>query len=333
MKTFIIAEIGQAHDGSLGILHSYIDAISSTGVDAIKFQTHIAAAESSSEEKFRINFSYVDKTRYDYWKRMEFNQEQWVKIRDHCQESGLEFMSTPFSIEAVELLEKVGVKRYKVGSGDLQNFLMLEKIAKTAKPIILSTGISTFSQINETINFLKTFGNDISILQCTTKYPVPAEEIGLNVIKEMKDRYGLKIGLSDHSGTIFPSLAAVALGAQIIEFHTVFDKRMFGPDAKASLTIDEVRLLVEGVRLLERCLNSPLDKNNRENFAKERELFGRSLAYRKDLAKADPITFDVLETKRPFGLGIPPKDFSKILGKKVKRDIKKGEFLKGEDLE
>ena len=131
MKTFIIAEIGQAHDGSLGLLHSYIDAVSKTGVDAIKFQTHIAEAESSEFEPFRVKFSYEDDTRLDYWKRMEFTLDQWKQIKEHCDEVGLEFMSSPFSNAAVDLLEEVGVKRYKIGSGEVNNFLLLEKIAKT----------------------------------------------------------------------------------------------------------------------------------------------------------------------------------------------------------
>ena len=143
-KSFLIAEIGQAHDGSLGILHSYIDAVATTGVDAIKFQTHIAEAESSAAEPFRVNFSYEDATRYDYWHRMSFTKAQWIEIKKHCEEVGLEFMSSPFSQSAVDLLEEIDVKRYKIGSGEVNNFLMLEKIAKTGKPIILSSGMSSF---------------------------------------------------------------------------------------------------------------------------------------------------------------------------------------------
>jgi len=149
METFIIAEIAQAHDGSLGIAHSFIDALKGTGVDAIKFQTHIAEAESSIFEPFRINFSYEDKTRFDYWKRMEFSFEEWKGLKEHCEQNNLEFMSTPFSNMAVDLLEGLGIKRYKVSSGDLNNFLLLEKIARTKKPIILSTGMSSFTSVNQ----------------------------------------------------------------------------------------------------------------------------------------------------------------------------------------
>ena len=140
-KVIIIADIGQAHEGSVGMAHSYIDALADTGVDIVKFQTHIAEAESSLEEPFRVNFSYEDETRYDYWKRMEFTLEQWNGLKKHCDDVDLEFMSTPSCLSAVDLLEKVGVKRYKIGSGDLTNKLLLKKIAQTGKPTFISSGI------------------------------------------------------------------------------------------------------------------------------------------------------------------------------------------------
>jgi N,N'-diacetyllegionaminate synthase len=166
-NVFIIAEIAQAHDGSLGILHSYIDAVSDTGADAIKFQVHIAEAESSEFEPFRVNFSYIDKTRYDYWKRMEFSLTQWQEIKEHCEKRNLEFICSPFSLAAVDLLEQIEIKKYKIGSGEVSNLLMLEKIAKTNKDIILSSGMSSFQDLDNTVNFIKSFGNKLAILQCT----------------------------------------------------------------------------------------------------------------------------------------------------------------------
>ena len=332
-KVFIIAEIGQAHEGSLGILHSYIDALANTGVDAIKFQTHIAEAESSIYEPFRIKFSYEDETRYDYWKRMEFSLEQWQEIKKHCDDVGLEFMSTPFSNKAVDLLEEVGVKRYKVGSGEVSNFLMLEKIARTKKDIILSSGMSSFAELDETVDFLKSFGYDssnLSILQCTTKYPTKAEDIGLNVINELRDRYSLKVGLSDHSATLYPSLSAVTLGATIIEFHVVFDRRMFGPDSKSSLTIDETTQLVKGIRFIEQSLSSIVDKSDNSSFKELKSIFEKSLAINRDMKKGDTITFDDLEAKKPSGYGISAKEYKKVIGKKLNRDLRKWDFLKKE---
>lgn len=332
-KTFIIAEIGQAHEGSLGILHSYIDALAKTGVDAIKFQTHIAEAESSEFEPFRVKFSYEDNTRYDYWKRMEFTLEQWKEIKRHCDEVGLEFMSSPFSNMAVDWLEEVGVKKYKIGSGEVSNFLMLEKIAKTGKDIILSSGMSNFDELDDTIAFLKQFNNNVSVLQCTTKYPTAAEDIGLNVLEELKTRYDIPVGLSDHSSTIYPSLSAVSLGAEILEFHVVFDKQMFGPDSKSSLTMEEVKKLVEGVKFIESSISNTIDKGDNSNFKELKNIFEKSLAVNKNLKIGDVITFDDLEAKKPFGYGISAKEYKKVIGKKLNKDLSKWEFLKEEDVD
>ena len=330
---FIIAEIAQSHEGSLGILHSYIEALADTGIDAIKFQTHIAKAESSEYEPFRIKFSYEDDTRYDYWKRMEFTLAQWKEIKKHCDDVGLEFISSPFSNMAVDWLEEIGVQKYKIGSGEVNNFLMLEKIAKTGKDIILSSGMSSFSELDETIRFLKQFDSKVSVLQCTTMYPTGAKDIGLNVINELKDRYNIAVGLSDHSSTIYPSLSAVSLGAEIIEFHAIFDKDMFGPDSKSSLSIQEIKQLVEGVRFIETSLNNKIDKTDNSKFKELKNIFEKSLAVNKDMKVGHIITFDDLEAKKPFGYGISSKEYKEILGKKLTKDLNKWDFLNKENID
>lgn len=333
-KTFIIAEVGQAHDGSLGILHSYIDAFADTGIDAIKFQTHIADAESSLHEPFRVNFTYEDKTRFDYWKRMEFSKEQWHEIKIHCEEKNIEFLSSPFSIAAVELLENIGIRRYKIGSGEVTNFLMLEKIAQTGKPVILSSGMSTYAELDKTVNFLDKFDIDVSILQCTTAYPTPYNNLGLNIITELRNRYpNKKIGLSEHTGEIFAALAAVSLGAEIIEFHIVYDKKMFGPDSICSLTREQTSLLVKGIRSIEESLNNPIDKNNNSSYKELKNIFEKSLALNCNINKGTVLEFDFLESKKPANMGIPSSEYKKIIGKKVNKNIKKWSFLKYDDLE
>ena len=332
LKVFIIAEVAQAHEGSLGILHSYIDALAGTGVDAIKFQIHIAEAESSKHEPFRVKFSYEDSTRYDYWKRMEFTLDQWKEIKKHCDDVGLEFISSPFSNMAVDWLEEIGVQKYKIGSGEVSNFLMLEKIANTGKDIILSSGMSSFSELDETVKFLKQFNVKVSVLQCTTMYPTSAKDIGLNVIGELRDRYNLIVGLSDHSGTIYPSLSAVSLGAEIVEFHAVFDKKMFGPDSKSSLTIDEVKQLVQGVRFIEKSLKNNIDKTDNSKFKELKNIFEKSLAINKDMEAGDVIAFDDLEAKKPSSYGIPAKEYKKILGKSINKSMKKWDFLNNKDI-
>ncbi len=331
-NTYIIAEIGQAHDGSLGILHSYIDALSKTGIDAVKFQTHIAEAESSKHEPFRINFSYEDKSRYDYWKRMSFNLQQWKNIKKHCDQVGLDFISSPFSQSAVDLLEKVNVSKYKIGSGEVNNFLMLEKIASTKKEIIISSGMSSMDELRKSVDFLTSKSVNFSILQCTSKYPTEPNDWGLNYIKILKENFNVPIGYSDHSGEIFSSLAAVALGAEIIEFHAVFDKKMFGPDSPSSLTIDEITFLVKGIRQISKSIRFPLNKDlNIDNSLKL--IFEKSLSLNKDLAKGTIIQFDDLEAKKPKGYGIAASEYESVVNKKLNKDLKKWDFLNYSDLD
>ena len=331
-QVFIIAEIGQAHDGSLGIAHSYIEALASTGVDAVKFQTHIAEAESSAFEQFRVKFSYEDNTRFDYWKRMEFTEEQWAGLKEHCDKVNLEFLSSPFSNQAVDLLERIGVKRYKIGSGEITNHLLLEKVARTEKPVILSSGMSSLKEIENSISFLKDRGTDVSLLQCTTAYPTKPELWGLNVLKEFKDRFSCPIGFSDHSGDIYACLAATAMGAEILEFHVVFDHQMFGPDAKASLTTDQIRKLVQGVRQIKNSLMTPVDKSDNQKFEPLKVMFGKSLAINKDLPSGHTLSFEDLEAKKPGDQGIAAREYRSVIGRRLTRNKIAFDFLSTDDL-
>lgn len=328
----IIAEIGQAHDGSLGNVHAFIEALAETGIDAVKFQTHIAEAESSSFEPFRVKFSKQDSTRFDYWKRMEFTPEQWKGIKDHCEEKNLEFISSPFSNAAVDLLEGLGVKRYKIGSGELGNFLMLERIANTGKPIILSSGMSSFEELDQTFDFLRPFGNALSILQCTTAYPTQPLEWGLNVIGELKERYHVPVGFSDHSGDIYACLAAAALGSEIFEFHVVFDKRQFGPDSPASINIDQTKILCEGIKKIQIAIQHPVIKSDNQKYSELKVMFGKSLAVNKTLCEGHILTVNDLESKKPGDKGIPSSNYQKVLGKKLNRKLEKWDFLTTEDI-
>jgi N-acetylneuraminate synthase len=329
---YIIAEIAQAHEGSLGLAHSYVDAIANTGVDAIKFQTHIAEAESSREEPFRINFSYEDQSRYDYWKRMEFSIEEWIGLKKHVESRGLEFLSTPFSIAAVELLEEIGIAKYKIGSGETNDFLILERVCKTGKPIILSTGMSSFEELDKSVSFIKKYGNDLSILQCTSNYPVRPEEVGLNVISELSARYKVAVGISDHSGTIYPSLASVVLGGSICEVHAVFHKEMFGPDTSSSISIGQLKQMVAGIRFLEKACSAKVDKAISDQFSNQKSIFGKSLAVNKNLKAGHILKFSDLESKKPSGLGIGTRDYEYVIGKTLIRDKNKWDFLNKNDL-
>lgn len=331
-KTYLIAEIGQAHDGSLGTAHAYIDALAQTGVDAVKFQMHIAEAESSSHEPFRVKFSYEDNTRYDYWQRMGFTLEQWKGLKAHCDQLNLDFICSPFSNKAVDWLEEIGVKSYKIGSGEVNNFLILEKIAQTGKPVILSSGMSSYAELDKTVAFLKERHVDFSILQCTTSYPTQPEQFGFNVITELKQRYQVKTGFSDHSAKIETGIAAVALGAEILEFHVVFDRNQFGPDSKSSLTIAEITQLATAVRNIEKALANPIVKNNNSDFSELKNIFEKSLAVNRELPKGHILEFSDLEAKKPKGFGIAADQYERIIGRELKTDKQQWDFLNEADL-
>lgn len=330
-EVYIIAEISQNHDGSLGQAHAFIDAVAGTGVDAIKFQTHIAEAESTPDEPFRVKFSYEDKTRYDYWKRMEFTYEQWEELYHHAKKAGLDFLSSVFSVEAFEMLQAIGIPAWKLGSGEVFNKYLVDKMAETGKPILLSSGMSTYEDIDKQVEQVK--NNPYAIMQCTTAYPCPPEEIGLNVIPIMKDRYHCPIGLSDHSGTIFPSLAAVANGALMIEVHVTMSPYMFGPDVKASVTIEQLREMTEGIRMITRMLNAPLDKA--ELKAEQRELkniFAKGIYLKKDIMKGEALDIEKVSFKKPLK-GVSGEQYENVIGKTAVRDLKQGEALLWTDIE
>lgn len=328
---YIIAEIAQNHDGSLGQAHAFIDAVAGTGVDAIKFQTHIADAESTPKEPFRVNFSYEDKTRYDYWKRMEFTEEQWSNLYVHAVDRGLDFLSSAFSVEAFELLENIGISAWKLGSGEVFNKYLVEKMVKTGKPIILSTGMSTFEDIDKSVRLIH--DNAYAILQCTTEYPCPPEKIGLNVIQELYQKYNCPVGLSDHSGTIFPTLAAVANGALIIEVHVTLSKYMFGPDVKSSLTIEQLKELTEGIRMITKMRNSPLDKTHLSpELQRLKKMFAKGIYIKKNIFQGEIIKMDNICFKKPLE-GIPGEEYEKILGMRVNKNLQRNESLKWTDIE
>lgn len=329
----LVAEIGQAHDGSLGTAHAYIDAVAKTGADAIKFQTHIASAESTPAEPFRIKFSSQDRTRYDYWRRIEFTEEQWHGLAEHARACGLLFLSTPFSPQAVDLLERVGMPAWKVGSGDVSNLPLIERMARTLRPVVLSSGMSPWRELDAAVKKVRECGAPIAVLQCTTAYPCPPEKVGLNVLAEMRERYGCPVGLSDHSGRIYSGLAARALGANIIETHVVFSRDCFGPDVPASVTVSELKQLAEGIRFIERILASPVIK---ETVASElsdlRRMFGKSLVAAKDLTSGHLLGADDLALKKP-GTGIPASRLSELIGRRLRVSVTADSLLSEEHLQ
>ena len=331
-RCFIIGEIGQAHDGSLGMAHAYIDAIAEAGADAVKFQTHIAEAESSPQEPWRIKFSQQDASRFDYWKRMEFTLNQWIGLKEHVESKGLIFLSSPFSLEAVELLNNIGMVAWKVASGEISSLLLLEKIIQTQKPILISTGMSPLSEIDRVVDKLRSRSCQFAVMQCSSFYPTTPDKLGLNLLNEYRARYGCPVGLSDHSGTIFAGLAAATIGMDILEVHVTFSREMFGPDVVASVTTTELRQLIDGIRFIEQAKAFPIDKNAIANeFEELRKIFSKSLFLALNLSVGTRLERNHLVARKP-GDGISPDLIDTVIGRQLLIDVKKGEMLTLEHL-
>jgi N,N'-diacetyllegionaminate synthase len=328
----IIAEVAQSHDGSLGQAHAFINAVAQTGADAIKFQTHIAVAESTPAEPWRVKFSRQDATRYEYWKRMEFTEEQWHGLKQHADERGLQFLSSPFSGEAVALLTRVGVAAWKVASGEVNNAPLFDQMADTGWPFLLSTGMSPLAEIDDAVHRLQARGLPLTVLQCTSLYPTPPEKLGLNMIPFFRERYGCPAGLSDHSGSIYAGLAAAALEASVVEVHVALSREMFGPDVPVSLTTGELRQLVEGVRFIEQALANPVDKDALAGELREmRRLFTKSIVVRVALPAGTVLQEAQLAIKKP-GTGLPASRWQDVIGRTLRRDVDADELLQETDL-
>jgi N,N'-diacetyllegionaminate synthase len=330
---FVIGEVALTHDGSLGQAHAFIDAIASAGADAVKFQTHIAAAESTPAEPFRVKFSRQDATRYDYWRRMEFTAAQWAGLAEHCRERDVLFISSPFSPEAVDLLERAGQPVWKIASGETGNQVLLDRVLDTGRPVILSSGMSPVAEIDAAVARVKARGVPVGVLQCTTAYPCPPERIGLNLIPEFRERYGCWVGLSDHSATIYAGLAAATIGIDILELHVTLSREMFGPDVPASVTTAELRQLVDGIRFIERMKANPVDKDAAAHaVAPLRDIFTRSIVARAPLAAGTVLADAHVALKKP-GTGLPPGRLPDVLGRSLRRPVDADQQIREEDLE
>jgi N-acetylneuraminate synthase len=332
-RPLVVGEVAQAHDGSLGLAHAFVDAIADAGADAVKFQTHIAEAESTPEEPFRVELSGQDASRYDYWRRTSFDEEQWRGLAAHARDRGLLFLSSPFSLEAVELLERVGVPAWKIGSGEVSNAPLLDRVAATGLPVLLSSGMSSYAELDGAVTRLREASTPFAVLQCTSAYPVPPEQLGLNVLAELRERYGAPVGLSDHSGTIYGSLAAAVLGADVLEVHVTLSRSMFGPDVPSSVTPEELASLVEGLRFLHAALKSPLDKDAyAADAAPLRGLFTKSVVTRREVAAGAVLEAADLTLKKP-GTGLGPEHLDALVGRRARHDLPADTLIAESDVE
>ena len=331
-RCLLVAEVGQSHDGSLGTAHAYVDAAAKAGADVVKFQTHLAEAESHPSEPWRVHFSKQDATRYDYWKRMEFAPEEWVGLYDHCREKGVLFASSPFSLEAVSLLQRTGIDIWKVASGEVTNTALLSEIASDGRPALLSTGMSTTDEIERAVRTLRNGCETVALLQCTSKYPCPPEDLNLAVMKDLREVYGLPTGLSDHSGTIFGGLMAASLGARVVEVHVTLSREAFGPDVTSSITITELATLRQGLDFIHQASSTQKTKNAiADELLHVRNLFTKSLVTRREVSKGSVLQRDDLTVKKP-GNGIPADKIDSVIGRVVTRDLGANEILQFSDL-
>jgi len=330
----IMAEVGQAHDGSLAMAHALIDLVADAGGECIKFQTHFANAESSVDEPWRVPFSPQDPTRFDYWKRMEFTDPQWQGLKHHADQRGLIFLSSPFSIRAVELLERLGVPAWKIASGEVNNPLLLERVAKTGVPILLSTGLCSDAELDQAVNLFQRMDRPIGMFQCTSAYPCPPNRVDLPRMRRLADRYDCPVGLSDHSGTIYAGLAAATLGAHLIEVHVTMSRHMPGPDVAASVTGEQLRDLVAGCRWIEQAVR-PVARETGDRRAEAdrqllRSMFGKSLVARCDLPRGTVLGKEHLDARKP-AIGIPVGAYQDVIGKRLVRNMAAGERLAESD--
>lgn len=329
---FVIAEIGQAHDGSLGTAHAFIDIAADCGVSAVKFQTHIADAESTLDEAFRVKFSRQDKTRFDYWRRMEFQPEQWQGLSDHARERGLVFLSSAFSRAAVELLDRIGMPAWKIGSGETVTGELIDMVIGTDRPILVSTGMSYWSEIDAIASRLRQARAPHALLQCTSRYPSSFSDTGLNVIDEMRSRYTCPVGLSDHTGSLWPAIAAVARGADLVEVHLALHPKAFGPDVPASLTPEGLRQLCEACSAIGAMRTNPVDKDAvAAEMSSMRGLFAKSVAPSRALPAGHVLTTGDLTLKKP-GTGLAPASLQSLLGRKLTKAVTPDRLLTAEDV-
>ncbi len=300
-KTLLVGEIGLSHEGSLGMALAMVKASKKADLDFVKFQYHAPDYESTIDETFRVNVFPQDLSRYDYWNRTGFNDEEWKTIIDYCKNLEIGFLCTPFSIWAAQKLIQYGISEVKISSGDANNYELLGFTKEHFTKIIVSVGMSTKKEIRELVNFMSDFKGELVILQCTSSYPVHPKDVGLNFLSEIQN-LGVKVGLSDHTGLPFVSIAAIASNVEMIEFHVVFSQDQFGPDSKSSITFDEARSVSNFRDLWVNLNNGSYDKDHvTSRLSDIRKKFGRGLALNKILEKGEIVKLEDFTLKKPIG--------------------------------
>jgi N,N'-diacetyllegionaminate synthase len=324
---FVVAEIGNNHDGSVGQARAMIEAAAEAGADAVKFQTHIAEAEMLPSTPTPPHF---DEPRFEFTRRMELDFDQHVELKELAEERGLVFFSSPFSVKAVELLERVGVPAYKIASGEVTNPPLVEAVAATGRPVLLSTGMSGLDEIEGAVSILRAHESPFLIMQCTSTYPCPPEKVNLRAMRTLGERFDCPVGLSDHTADIYTAIAAVALGAACVEKHFTLSRRLYGPDHHASLEPPDLARLVEGVRQVEAAIGDEA-KERDPALDPVRATFEKSVVTAAPVPEGATIERSMLTTKRP-GDGIPALRLTEVVGRRAARNLESNRLIEENDL-
>ncbi len=327
-RTLIIAEAGVNHNGSIERAKKLVEVAKECGADIIKFQTakldSLVSKTAKMADYQKANTGIVESQK-EMLRKLLLSFEDFVELADYCKEVGIQFLSTPFDIESVKFLNTMQ-DIWKVPSGEITNYPYLVEIAKTKKEVILSTGMATLDEIGDAVRVLKENGTpDITILHCTTEYPAPIADVNLMAMGMLKEKFGYPVGYSDHTQGIEIDLAAVALGATVIEKHFTLDKNLPGPDHKASLEPAELKAMVEGIRKIELALGVP-EKKPSQIELKNRAVARKSIVAAQNIKKGEVLTEANITTKRP-GNGISPMKWLDVIGKKAVRDFEEDELI------
>ena len=327
---FLIAEAGVNHNGNIELAKKLIDVAKDAGADAVKFQTFTTEGLLS---KNIVVPKHVEsrESLFETIRKLELSEEEHYELSEYCNQKGIIFMSTPLDNKSVDLLDDIGVPVFKVASCDLDNLPLLNYIAKKEKPIILSTGMGTISEVGEAVEVIKSYGNnDIILLHCVSAYPPKVEEVNLRAINTLREAFKLPVGYSDHTIGITIPLAAVAMGAKVIEKHFTLDKKMEGPDHAVSADPADLKNLISGIREIEKSFGTGVKSPSKDEIEMKKS-FRKSIVANTDIMKGEIITPEMLSIKRP-GTDISPKYFDFIVGRTVKRDITKDELLSFKDI-
>lgn len=328
-RIYIIAEAGVNHNGSLETAKKMVNAAREAGADAIKFQTFKAeniVTKNASRAEYQVKNTGEDASQYSMLKELELSYDDFRELKAYCDDSGIEFLSTPFDLESIDFLQELGIRFLKIPSGEITNFPYLRKIGQTGMPVIMSTGMSTLEEVGEAIRVLREYGsNEISLLHCTTEYPAPLDSVNLRAMQTMAEAFNLPVGYSDHTSGIAVSVAAVAMGAVIIEKHFTLDRNMEGPDHKASLEPDELKAMVQSIRDVEMAMGTG-EKGLSYSELKNVSVVRKSIVAKRAIRKGMLFSEDNLSVKRP-GTGVNPMQWNKVIGLCAKRDYEEDEMI------